>query len=320
MPTKVFIDGSEGTTGLRLADRLRGRAEIELLSIDPALRKDVSERARIANSADIVFLCLPDAAAIEAVAGITNPLTRVIDASTAHRVQGDWAYGLPELSAAHRDAVKNSKRVAVPGCYATGFVLAAYPLVNEGIATPSYPFTCFGISGYSGGGRTVIENYRDKNRPEYYTSPRQYALGLTHKHLPEMQKITGLQAPPLFSPVICDIYAGMTVTIPLQLRLLEKKMSAKDLHTFLCDYYAGQKAVRVMDFGAHESYESGMIDIEHMAGLDTLELYVSGHEDQAMLISRMDNLGKGSSGAAVQCMNFMCGFDEMAGLEINKDH
>jgi len=319
MPIKVFIDGSEGTTGLRLADRLKTRPEIELLSIDPALRKDTRERAKIANSADIVFLCLPDAAARDAVAQITNPATRVIDASTAHRVQSGWTYGLPELSPEHREAVANSKRVAVPGCYATGFVLAAYPLVRGGIVSSDFPFICFGISGYSGGGRVVIEKYHDESRPGYYTSPRQYALGLTHKHLPEMQKITGLYSPPLFNPVICDVYAGMTVTIPLQLRLLEKKMSAKDLHRFLAEYYAGQKAVRVMDFGAHESYEGGMIDIGHMAGLDTLELYVSGHEGQAMLISRMDNLGKGSSGAAVQCMNIMCGFDEMAGLKTDND-
>ena len=315
MQTKVFIDGSEGTTGLRLAERLRGRGEIELLSIDSALRKDAGERARIANSADIVFLCLPDDAARESVASITNPAARVIDASTAHRIQDDWAYGLPELSDTHRKAIANSKRIAVPGCYATGFILAAYPLVSEGIAASDYPFVCFGISGYSGGGRTVIENYQSENRPAYYTPPRQYALGLTHKHLPEMQKITGLSAPPVFAPIICDVYAGMTVTIPLPLHLLRKKMSAKDLHAFFADFYAGQKAVRVMDFGAHEAYESGMIDIEHMAGRDTLELYISGHDDQAMLIARMDNLGKGSSGAAVQCMNIMCGFDEMAGLE-----
>ncbi|MCL2068836.1 MAG: N-acetyl-gamma-glutamyl-phosphate reductase [Oscillospiraceae bacterium] len=308
MSIKVFIDGSEGTTGLRLADRLKSRTEIELLDIDPALRKDAAERARIANSADIVFLCLPDAAARESVAGITNPHTRVIDASTAHRIQDGWAYGLPELSPAHREAIISSKRVAVPGCYATGFAIAVYPLVKQGLLPADYRLTCFGLSGYSGGGKTVIEKYRDPSRPAYYTSPRQYALGLKHKHLPEMQKISGLMSPPVFSPVICDIYAGMTVTIPLFL-------PAKEIHSFLSDYYAGQKAVYVADFGAHEANEGAMLDIGAMAGLDTLELCIAGSCDQAVLISRMDNLGKGASGAAVQCMNLMCGFDEMEGLQ-----
>jgi len=302
MSIKVFIDGSEGTTGLRLADRLGNRPEIQLLDIDPALRKDAAERSRIANSADVVFLCLPDVAARESVAGITNPATRVIDASTAHRIQDDWAYGLPELSAAHREKIISSKRVAVPGCYATGFAVAVYPLVSGALLPADYPFTCFGLSGYSGAGKQMIEKYRDPARPASYASPRQYALGLTHKHLPEMQKICRLAAPPVFSPVICDIYAGMTVTIPL-------RAPAKELHSFLADYYSGQKAVRVMPFG-----EGEMLDIEAMAGLDTLELYVSGHDNQTVLISRMDNLGKGASGAAVQCMNLICGFNEMEGL------
>ena len=314
MKRKVFIDGAEGTTGLRLADRLAPRTDIELLTIDSALRKDTAERARIANQADIVFLCLPDAAAIEAVAGITNPDTRVIDASTAHRINSDWAYGLPELSQAHRDAIAASKRVANPGCYATGFLVSAFPLVKEGVAPADYPFTCHGLSGYSGAGRALIEKYEDSARPDYYAWPRQYGLPQQHKHLPEMQKIAGLAYAPAFNPIICDLYAGMVVTVPLHLRLLNKKWSAQDVQRFFAEYYAGQRAVKVMDFGAEGAYEAGMIDTGALANSDLLQLFVCGSDEQAVLVCRMDNLGKGASGAAIQSMNLMCGLDEMTGL------
>ena len=314
MKRKVFIDGAEGTTGLRLADRLAPRTDIELLKIDSALRKDTAERARIANQADIVFLCLPDAAAIEAVAGITNPDTRIIDASTAHRVADDWAYGLPELSQAHRDAIVASKRVSNPGCYAMGFVLSVYPLTAQGIVNPDYPFTCHGVSGYSGGGRSLIAQYENTERPDCYNWPRQYGLPQQHKHQPEMQKRSGLAHPPVFNPILCDLYAGMVVTVPLHLRLLNKKWTAQDVQKFFADYYAGQRAVKVMDFGAESACEAGMIDTGALANSDLLQLFVCGSAEQAVLVCRMDNLGKGASGAAIQSMNLMCGLDEMTGL------
>ena len=316
MSIKVFIDGAAGTTGLRLAERLAGRAEIELLEIDANLRKDAKARADIANSADIVFLCLPDDAAKEAVAGITNSNTRVIDASTAHRTLDSWEYGLPELSETHRDKIINSNRVANPGCYAASFILPVYPLVASGIIPADYPFTCYGLSGYSGAGRPMIEKYEDTARAEYLAWPRQYALGQTHKHLPEMKKIAGLENQPVFNPIICDIHSGMMVTVPLHLRLLNKKVSAKDIQNFLADYYKGQKAVRVMDFGAESVHEGAMLDLGAMAGSDCLQIFVGGNDEQAVLVSRLDNLGKGASGNAIQCMNIMCGLDEMTGLNV----
>lgn len=314
MSITVFIDGAEGTTGLRLHDRLSARDDVKLLSIDPALRKDAAERARLSNSADVVFLCLPDAASREAVAGITNPETIVIDASTAHRTQDDWAYGLPELSAAHRAKIAGAKRIANPGCHASGFLALAYPLVAEGVAAADYPFTAHSLTGYSGAGKPMIAKYADENRPDYYDTPRQYALGQQHKHLPEMQKIAGLACPPVFNPIIADLYAGMVVTIPLHLPLLKRPLPAKELHALFADCYAGQKLITVQPFGAQDAFEGGMIDTGALAGLDRMEIFVCGHETQAVLIARFDNLGKGASGAAIQCMNIVCGLPEDKGL------
>jgi N-acetyl-gamma-glutamyl-phosphate reductase len=316
MPTKIFIDGAEGTTGLRLADRLCGRDDIEVLTIDSTLRKDAGERARLSNLADIVFLCLPDAAAKEAVVQITNPATRIIDASTAHRVSDLWAYGLPELSCNHREAIANAAWVANPGCHASGFISLVYPIVSEGIAPKDYPFTCHSVTGYSGGGRSLIESYQDPHRAACYHTPRQYALGQKHKHLPEMRVITGIDAPPVFNPILGDFYAGMVVTVPLHVRLLSSRMGAKKLHAFMEDYYRGQKLVRVMPFGAEEAFEGGMIDAGALEGKDYMEIFVCGHEGQIVLISRFDNLGKGASGAAIQCMNIMMGVDETTGLVV----
>lgn len=312
----VFIDGAEGTTGLRLASRLENRDDVTLLRIDTELRKDPAERARLANSADVVFLCLPDAAAREAVAGVTNPDTIVIDASTAHRTLDDWAYGLPELSAAHRAKITSSKRIAVPGCHASGFIALTYPLIQAGILPENYPLTAHSVTGYSGAGKPMIAKYGDPGRPACYDAPRQYALGQTHKHLPEMQKITGIAAPPVFNPIIADIYAGMAVTVPLHLRLLNKTVDAKALHSVLAEHYAGQNVIAVRPFGDQDNEEGAMISADTLAGRDNMEIFVCGHDQQAVLIARYDNLGKGASGAAIQCMNIACGDDETRGLNL----
>ena len=314
MPTRVFIDGGEGTTGLRLHERLSARGDIELLAIDPAARKDEAERARISNSADIVFLCLPDDAARAAVAGITNPDVKVIDASTAHRILADWAYGLPELSPAHRQKIETSTRICVPGCHATGFNLLVYPLMKKGLAAWNYPFSAHSVTGYSGGGKAVIAKYADPARPKEYAVPRQYALGQSHKHLPEMQKITRLDFPPVFNPIIADFYAGMVVTVPINVQLLKGCYSAEELHGYFADFYAGQTLVKVMPWQTEQSLPEGMLDAQALAGRDDLELYICGNRNGAILAARFDNLGKGASGAAIQCMNIALGLPEETGL------
>ncbi|MCL2856527.1 MAG: N-acetyl-gamma-glutamyl-phosphate reductase [Oscillospiraceae bacterium] len=314
MPTKVFIDGGEGTTGLRLHERLSARNDIQLLTIDPALRKDESAKAEISNAADIVFLCLPDDAARASVAGITNPNTKVIDASTAHRVLDSWAYGLPELSAGHREKVATSTWICVPGCHASGFNLLVYPLVASGLVAANYPFASHSVTGYSGAGKKVIAAYAEDDRPGYYGTPRQYALGQAHKHLPEMQKISGLAHPPVFNPIIADFYCGMVVTIPLHLRLLKGSPDAQQLHSFFSDFYAGQKLVTVAPWQAEASLPEGMLEPAHFSGRDDLEIFVCGNSEHAILAARFDNLGKGASGAAIQCMNISLGLSEETGL------
>jgi len=320
MPIKVFIDGGEGTTGLRLAERLSARKDIELLQINSALRKDEREKAAVSNASDIVFLCLPDQAAKAAVAGITNPQVKVIDASTAHRVLDNWAYGLPELSTLHRQKVEAAPRICVPGCHATGFSLLVYPLVDSGLAGRDYPFTAHSVTGYSGAGKHVIANYDDKNRPEAYAIPRQYALGQSHKHLPEMQKVSRLVYPPVFNPIIADFYAGMVVTIPLHLHLLKKYQDAKELHRFFADFYADQKLVKVQPWQAEQLLLESMLDAGSLAGRDDLEIYVCGNDERAILAARFDNLGKGASGAAIQCMNIAHGMPEETGLVTAADY
>ncbi len=314
MNKTVFIDGEAGTTGLKIASRLSARSDITLLKIDPARRKDVSARKKLINSAGIVFLCLPDDAAREALELVENPRTRVIDASTAHRISPGWAYGLPELSPFHREKIKNAARVAVPGCHATGFISLCYPLIKEGYLNSDYPFTCHSVTGYSGGGKSMIAEYEDKNRAACYASPRQYALGQTHKHLPEMQAVCSLDFPPVFNPIVADFYAGMVTTVPIQTRFLKKQPTARGLWEFLSDYYKDSRMISVAPFGGECILEKGFLDAGARAGSDRLEIFVCGHDDQAVLISRFDNLGKGSSGAAVQCMNLMCGFEETEGL------
>ena len=310
MKPVVYIDGKEGTTGLQIFERLGSREDIELILIDEDKRKDTQERKKFINAADIVFLCLPDAAAREAVALCENPNTRVIDASTAHRTHPDWDYGFPELSAAHRAAIATSKRVANPGCHASGFISSVYPLVKLGIVPPDYPLTCSSLTGYSGGGKKLIAEYEDVNRDPRHESHRIYGLTLKHKHLPEMTHVCGLAAAPVFVPILGDFYKGMAASVMLHNRLLPGAPTAQDIHAKLADYYADQTMVNVMPFGGEEP----VIYSDTMAGRDSLELIVCGHEEQTIVTALFDNLGKGASGAAVQNMNLMLGFDETTGL------
>ena len=308
MKTKVFIDGKEGTTGLKIFERFAKRDDLEILLIDEDKRKDSSERARLINSSDFTFLCLPDAAAREAVSLCTNPDVRIIDASTAHRTDPDWDYGFPELSEKHRENIHNSKRVAVPGCYASGFISLCYPLVKAGV-------TCHAVSGYSGGGKKMIVAIEGDAKTFEMQSPRQYALGQTHKHLPEMQKVCGLKYPPMFNPIVDDYYAGMVVTLPLVSRCLTKRYTPADIHEIMSEHYAVQHFVKVMELGGGETLPDGFLPANTLAGTNNMQIFVCGNDEQILLCSRLDNLGKGASGAAVQCMNIMLGIDETTGLE-----
>ena len=313
--TKVFIDGSEGTTGLRIYERFEKRDDIEIIKIDPELRKDPAERARLINSSDITFLCLPDAASKESVSLVTNPDVRIIDASTAHRTEPGWAYGYPELSDEHRESIKTGKRIAVPGCYATGFITIAYPLVKGGIVPEDYPVSAFAVSGYSGAGKKTIAVYEDENRDVEFDSPREYALSQQHKHLKEMQKISGLKRTPLFSPIIADYYSGMFVSLPFYADMLNGKHTPESVHEYMSEYFKGQRFIKVMPFGA-ETDTNGFIGANNLSGWDGLQLFVTGNEDRILLTTRFDNLGKGASGAAIQCMNVMLGCDEAKGLNL----
>lgn len=309
--TKVYIDGQSGTTGLQIFDRIGAREDLELLRIDEDKRHDNEERRRFLNAADIVFLCLPDDGAREAVSLIDNPGVRVIDASTAHRTSDDWTYGFPELSPAQREAIRTSRRVANPGCHATGFISCAAPLLRMGIVPADYPFTCFSLTGYSGGGKKMIADYEAVDRAEKLGSPGIYGLTLRHKHLPEMQKVCGLSRPPVFLPVVDDYYKGMATTIMLHNALLPGSPSAEEIRGRLADYYRGTHFVEVLPFGGH----GPTIYAAELAGTNRLQIVVCGHEDMTTVTALFDNLGKGASGAAVQNMNIMLGIDEAAGLE-----
>lgn len=309
--TQVFIDGSSGTTGLRIRERLEGRQELTLITLPEESRKDPEARRNALNSADVAILCLPDAAAIEAVSLITNPNTIVLDASTAHRTAPGWAYGFPELGSGREEAIRTSRRIAVPGCHASGFIALVSPLVEAGILSPDARLSITSLTGYSGGGKKMIAEYESPEKPQSYFAPRIYGLTLKHKHLPEMQKICGLDFPPVFSPIVDDYYKGMAVTIQLQNRLLPGKPTAEDIYEKLAGWYDGQKLIKVHPFG----YD-GMIAAADMAGRDSLELIVNGHGEQTMVTALFDNLGKGASGAAVQNMNLMLGFEETAGLAL----
>lgn len=312
--TKIFIDGKEGTTGLKIFERFKERSDLEILTIDDDKRKDVNERKKMINSSDFTFLCLPDAAAVEAVSLVENPDVRIIDASTAHRTDPDWAYGFPELSAEYRERIRVSKRVAVTGCYAAGFISLVYPLVTNEFIGADYPVTCYALSGYSGAGKKAIAVYEGKDKPYEYNSPRQYALTQQHKHLPEMQKVCELAEKPVFIPVVCDYYSGMTVTVPFLPRLMKKRFTPDEVVAMLKKHYRGQPMIKVYDFMGEEVLTDGFLAANTLSGKNYLEIFVYGNEDRIVLSSRLDNLGKGASGAAVQCLNIMMGIDETTGL------
>ena len=313
--TKIFIDGSEGTTGLRIHERFGQRDDIELIPISAELRKDVEERKRLINQSDITFLCLPDAAARESVSLVENENVRIIDTSTAHRTEDGWAYGFPELSPVHRNKIKEGKRIAVPGCHATGFISLVYPIVSQGILPSDYPVAAFSLTGYSGGGKKMIAEYESDERPVELDAPREYALTQKHKHLKEMKKITGLSREPLFSPIVADYYSGMVVSLPLYTDYLKKETSPEKLAKFFAEYYAGEQFIKVMPYGAEEELK-GMMAGNGCSGWDGLKIFVTGNEERVVLHAQFDNLGKGASGAAIQCLNIMLGCEESKGLNL----
>ncbi len=308
---RVFIDGSAGTTGLRIYDRLSVRDDVELIKINEELRKDVSARREAITGADVAFLCLPDSAAIEIVEAVGDSKVKILDTSTAHRTNPAWAYGFPELSPEFRSKILASSRIAVPGCHASGFCSIVSPLAASKVMPADFPIVCTSVTGYSGGGKKMIADYESSERSAELDSPRQYAITQIHKHLPEMRTICGLEAEPCFSPIVGDYYSGMTVTIPIHTRLLSKRVTVKEVHELLSEHYAGQKLVSVapMDF-------EGMIGANNLSGKDSMEIIVSGNDERILIASRFDNLGKGASGAAVQCFNLICGVDETKGLEL----
>ncbi len=314
MAYKVFIDGKEGTTGLKIFERFEKRNDIEILLIDEDKRKDPEERAKMINSSDFTFLCLPDAASIEAVQLCTNPNVKIIDASTAHRTNPDWAYGFPELSPEHRAKIISSNRVATPGCYASGFVSICYPLVKNGIISPDYPVVCHAVSGYSGAGKKAIAQYEDANRNPELDSPRLYALTQEHKHLPEMMKISGLNQKPIFMPYVCDYFQGMTVTVALHANMLAKKVSGKEIAEMYKAHYNSSRFVKAADYMGEGILTENFIPANTLAGTNNMQIFVYGNDERIVITSRLDNLGKGASGAAVQCMNIMMGIDEGMGL------
>lgn len=311
MKPKVYIDGKEGTTGLQIYDRLAARDDIELLLIDEAKRKDNAERKRLMDAADIVFLCLPDAAAIEAVSLIESPTTRVIDASTAHRTNPDWDYGFPELSEKHREAISTSKRVANPGCHATGFISIVYPLVAMGLISKDACLSSFSLTGYSGGGKKMIAQYEAEDKAEELVAPCPYGMGQGHKHLPEMKTICGLTHKPVFIPIVDDYYKGMATTVPFHMGQMQGVSTLAEVWQKLTDYYALQPMVQVA-----EAVDTAKVYANAKAGQDTLTLIVAGNDEQFTITALFDNLGKGASGAAVQNMNIMLGLDETTGLTL----
>lgn len=314
MSVKVFIDGKEGTTGLKIYERFAKRSDIEILQIDDDKRKDPEERRNMIDASDYTFLCLPDAAAIESANLCTNPNTVIIDASTAHRTNPDWAYGFPELSPEFRKRIETSKRIAVPGCYASGFISIGYPLVKSGIMPADYPVVIHAVSGYSGAGKKAIAQYEAEGRNPELDSPRLYALTQSHKHLPEMKKICGLDYEPIFNPYVCDYFQGMTVTVGLHSRLLSKKVTVADVQKMFAEHYAGSSFLKVAPLMGEGVLPEQFIPANTLAGTNDLQIFVYGNDERIMVTSRFDNLGKGASGAAVQCLNISMGIDETTSL------
>lgn len=306
--TKIFIDGSAGTTGLRIYERLEKRNDLELFVLPEDLRKNTDARAQALNSCDIAFLCLPDKAAVEAVGLINNEKTAIIDTSTAHRTADGWAYGFPELTG-RREEIKNSKRIANPGCHASGFISLVAPLTENGIIKKDAKLTAFSLTGYSGGGKKMIAEYEKENRDTLLDAPRQYGLTQTHKHLPEMMKICSLENAPAFCPIVDPYYSGMEVTVPLFLSDLNG--TAQDIKEIFKNYYKDG----LVEF-ADGSDEDGFISAGKLSGKDSMQISVFGNSERILLVSRFDNLGKGASGAAIQNMNILLGIDEKTGLDI----
>ncbi len=311
MIKKVFIDGSAGTTGLRIAERLESRNDIELIKLTEENRKDTGARKAALNAADIAFLCLPDAAAIEAVSLIDNPDTVVLDTSTAHRTNPDFAYGFAELSADFEEKIRTGKRIAVPGCHASGFISLIFPLIEKGILNKDVLLSCFSLTGYSGGGKKMIAEYEDAERDDLLNAARQYGLSQKHKHLPEMTAITGIENAPAFIPVVDAFYSGMEVTVPLFASQLNSGFTVEDIKNVYKEKYNGPVVKYVEDFD-----ENGFVSANKLSYKDSMEISVSGNEDRILLISRYDNLGKGASGGAVECMNIVLGVDKTTGLEL----
>ena len=307
MSYKVFIDGKAGTAGLELSMLLRDRDDISILEIDEENRKNLDAKLKLVNDSDLTFLCLPDTAARE-IADAAPKDARIIDTSTAHRTSEGWTYGMPEIG--FREEIKTASRVANPGCHATGFIMAVRPLVECGLASADDPFTATSLTGYSGGGKQMISEYENPKRDLKLDSPAQYALTQQHKHLPEMKKITGLEYEPIFNPYVCDYFQGMTVTVGLHARLLAKKVTARDVWEMMSEHYAGCRFVKVAGFMGEGTLTEQFIPANTLAGTNNMEIFVYGNDDRIMLTSRFDNLGKGASGAAVQCLNIRMGIDE----------
>ena len=311
MTSTVFVDGQEGTTGLRIHEYLAQRPDIEVLRIAPDKRKDAAERARLLNAADVAFLCLPDVAAREAAALVTNPKTCLVDASTAHRTTPGWAFGLPELAPGQRDAIRASKRISNPGCHASAFILLLRPLVDAGLVPATHALSASSITGYSGGGKKMIEDYQSSSEPAL-TSPRPYALSLAHKHVPEMMAHTGLTARPIFMPILGHFYKGLSVSVPLQLQALGT--TAEAVQRAYEQRYVGERFIRVMPLRDPATLETGFFDVQACNDTNRVDIFVFANDTQAIVMARLDNLGKGASGAAVQSMNVHLGVDESLGL------
>lgn len=314
MRFKVYVDGQEGTTGLRIHEYLARRDDIDVLRIAPERRKDTAERARLLNAADVAFLCLPDAASREAAALVTNPATCLIDASTAFRTDPGWVFGLPELAPQQRERLRSSKRIANPGCHASSFILLMRPLVDAGLVPANLPVAATSLTGYSGGGKKMIEQYQAVPKEPALTSPRPYALTLWHKHLPEMMTHTGLTAPPLLLPVVADYYKGLAVSVPLHRAQLPADATPEAMQSAFERRYAGERFVRVLPLRDPDTLAGGFFDVQGCNDSNRVDLFVFANDTQAIVIARLDNLGKGASGAAVQAMNVHLGVDEGLGL------